>query len=190
MTATSRNQLLKGIASFSVTFGPMYLVESVANYLFLGRDPSFYIISGSRIDLFVAIALVGSVVAGALLLDLKEAIATQASALGAFFSFAYVLCNPNVCFSAGPDGLEPLRMGIFLGAIAIAGASIGLSARRRTAKSPGVNGGRCFRHFRRLGLPSGRVHLRWCQTSSPSLSLEYVHFLRPAFLCHRGHFLL
>ena len=138
MTTTSRSQLLKGIASFSVTFGPMYLVESVANYLFLGHDPAFYSVSGSRIVLFVAIALVGSVVAGALLLDLKAAIATQASALVAFFSFAYVLCNPKVCYSAGPDGLEPLRMGIFLGAIAIAGASIGLSARRRTAKSPGA----------------------------------------------------
>jgi hypothetical protein len=116
----------------------MYLVERVADYLFLGHDPAFYTISGARIDLFVAIALVGSVVAGALLLDLKAAIAAQASALGAFFSFAYVLCNPKVCFSAGPDGLEPLRMGIFLGTIAIAGASIGLSARSRIAKSPGA----------------------------------------------------
>jgi len=133
-----RNQLLKGIASFSVTLGPMYLVESVANYLFLGHNPAFYNVSGSRIDLFVAIALVGSVVAGALLLDLREAIVTQVSAVVAFFSFAYVLCNRSVCFSAGPDGLEPLRMGVFLGAIAIAGASIGLSARRRIAKSTGA----------------------------------------------------
>jgi MFS family permease len=116
----------------------MYLVERVANYLFLDHNPAFYAISGSRIDLFVAIALAGSVAAGALLLDLKVAIATQGSAVVAFFAFAYVFCNPRVCFSAGPDGLEPLRMGIFLGAIAIAGASIGLNTHHRTAKSRGA----------------------------------------------------
>jgi hypothetical protein len=113
----------------------MYTVESIANQLFLSHQSAFYAVSGSRTGLFVAIALAGSVLAGALLADIKMAVATQWSALVAFFSYAYVLCDPKVCFSAGPDGLEPLRMGVFLGAIAIAGASIGLGARRRVLSS-------------------------------------------------------
>jgi hypothetical protein len=115
----------------------MYLIEAAANYFFLGRDhTAFYAISGSRIDLFIAVALAGSVVAGALLLSLRAAVVTQALALVAFFLSAYIFCNHSVCFSAGPDGLEPFRMGIFLGAVAVAGASIGLGAHHRITKSP------------------------------------------------------
>jgi hypothetical protein len=47
----------------------------------------------------------------------------------------FYLCNPRVCFSAGPDGLEPFRLGFFLGSVSFSGATLGVAVRHRDSPS-------------------------------------------------------
>jgi hypothetical protein len=43
----------------------------------------------------------------------------------------YRFCNPEVCYSLGLDGLEPVRVGYFFSCVAIAAISVGCFARTR-----------------------------------------------------------
>ncbi len=113
------------------TFAPIFAVEKLADYYFLAHDPAmFYTFSGWRLILFIAFTLAGSVAAGAFLKEFWAATATEAAAIvGATLAFN-VFCDPRVCFSTGPDGLEPLRLGAFLLSVAASGAALGVSLRR------------------------------------------------------------
>src|SRR5579863_7845098 len=116
------------LAPYLWTFLPMYGAERLANYYFLAGSPAFYLLSGWRMEVFILAALVGSVAAGAFLRDLALASATEFASIASLLAATYVLCDPRVCYSAGPDGFEPLRLGMFLGAVAAAGAAIGTGA--------------------------------------------------------------
>jgi hypothetical protein len=106
----------------------MYLFQRAADYYFLMGSQTFYLYSGWRLEVFILTALFGPLAAGALLRDLKLVLVTELAALAAFFSLVYVLCDPRVCYSASPDGLEPVRFFLFLGSVAAASGSLGVGS--------------------------------------------------------------
>ena len=112
------------------TFLPMYLIERQADLYFLSDNlPGFYSISGWRLVLFIIIAVVGSISAGVLLHQLWGAAIAEIIGLIGFFVAVYALCDPRVCYSTGPEGLEPLRFGFFLGSATTAGSALGTTIR-------------------------------------------------------------
>jgi len=112
------------------TFLPMYLIERQADLYFLSDNlAGFYSISGWRLELFIIIAVVGSIGAGLLLKELWGTAVAEIAALVGFFVTAYVFCDPRVCYAVGPGGLEPLRLGFFLGSITTSGSALGASIR-------------------------------------------------------------
>ena len=112
------------------TFLPMYLIERQADLYFLSDNlPGFYSISGWRLVLFIIIAVVGSISAGALLRQLWSAAIAEIVGLVGFLVAVYALCDPRVCYATGPEGLEPLRFGFFLGSVTIAGSALGATIR-------------------------------------------------------------
>ena len=116
------------------TFLPLYAVERLADYLYLASDPLFFTVSGLRLEVFIVVAATGSILAGrALRGAVMDAALTQVGALVLFLLAVYVACDPRVCFSAGPDGLEPLRLGSFLGSVSTAcvGVAAGRTADRK-----------------------------------------------------------
>ena len=115
------------------TLVPLYAVEKLTDFYFLADNTqAFYTMSGWRLELFIIFTLAGSVAAGALIQDVWKTAAVEAAALVAALASFFVLCDPRVCFSAGPGNLEPLRMGFFLGSVAISGGVMGVALRRRT----------------------------------------------------------
>ncbi len=119
------------------TFVPLFVVEQAANYYYLADNPAvFFTISGWRLPLFIVIAVAGSVAAGALLRDFwASALSEGAGIVMAFLTF-YSFCDPRVCFSAGIDGLEPLRMGFFLISVVVSGGALGASVRGAPPTGP------------------------------------------------------
>ena len=108
------------------TFLPMYLIERQADLYFLSDNlPGFYSISGWRLVLFITVAVVGSISAGALLGQLWGPAIAEIAGLVGFFVAVYALCDPRVCYATGPEGLEPLRFGFFLGSVTTAGSGLG-----------------------------------------------------------------
>lgn len=124
-------RLVALVGSFAATFAPIYLIERLANYYYLIDIPSvFFLVSGLRLPMFVLFALLGSTLSGLLLRDLRSVLATQTAALVSLFSAFYVLCSSSrVCYSTGPDGLEPIRLGFILGSLCVFGGSIGVASR-------------------------------------------------------------
>jgi len=127
---------VRPLLPFLWTFAPMYGTERLANYYFLGKDPAFYTISGLRLEVFIISALAGSVAAGAFLKSLRLAVITQSAAVLSLMAGVYAFCDPSVCYSAAPDGFEPVRLAVFLGAVGVSGASLGT-----TATAPGRRDG-------------------------------------------------
>jgi hypothetical protein len=120
------SRYLEAALPFAWTLLPMYLFERAANYYFLMGSQTFYLYSGWRLEVFIMAALVGSLAAGFLLRDLKLVLAAQLASIASFFTLVYAFCDPRVCYSAAPDGLEPLRFFLFLGSVAAASGSLGV----------------------------------------------------------------
>jgi len=116
---------LKGVVPFVWTAAPVLVFEKVAEYYYLGGNPLFYSLSGPRLEVFLLSFFLGSVAAGGLLRKFWAASAVQLAALVVFLFVVYVACDSRVCYSTGADGLEPLRLGAFLGAVAVSGAALG-----------------------------------------------------------------
>jgi hypothetical protein len=115
---------------FAWTFFPIFAVERLADYFYLIDNTSaFYTMSGWRLELFIIFTLTGSVAAGMLLREVRKAAAVEGAALLAALVSFFVLCDPRVCFSEGPQGLEPVRMGFFLASVAFSGAAMGVALR-------------------------------------------------------------
>jgi hypothetical protein len=114
------------------TFVPLYGIERLADSYFLSDNlAAFYGISGWRLVLFIVIAVAGSISAGTLLADFWGATLVEIAGLTGFFVAAYFLCDPRVCYAAGPGDLEPLRLGFFLGSVTTSGSALGVAIRRR-----------------------------------------------------------
>jgi hypothetical protein len=115
------------------TLVPVYGFERLADCFHLSDGQSFYLIPGRRLEAFIAV-LAGSLAPGAYLRDLKAALGALAAALATSFALVYVFCDPRVCCSAAPDGLEALRFRVFLGAVGLSGG-IGEGLRTRGART-------------------------------------------------------
>jgi hypothetical protein len=124
---------LKGVLPFLWTLAPIYLVEKLADYYYFQHDPFFYTVSGMRLELFIATALVGGVAAGAFVEDELVAFTSQTLGVAVAFALLFYACDPRVCFSTGLDGLEPARFGAFLAAVSVSGEALGRGARGRAA---------------------------------------------------------
>lgn len=111
------------------TFVPMFGVERLANYYYLAHDPTFFLISGWRLEVFILSCLVGSLAAGAFLRNFRLALVSQGISLAAVLTLVYVVCDPRVCFSTAPDGFEPARLAFFLGSVVVSASSLGASSR-------------------------------------------------------------
>ena len=129
MRGMSPRDLLRPFLPFLWTFVPMYGTERLADYYFLTHNQSFYLISGWRLEVFILSCLLGSLAAGSFLKSFKLAVITQIAALASVFFLLYLVCDPRVCYSSSPDGLEPFRLGFFLGSVIVSGVSLGLSTR-------------------------------------------------------------
>jgi hypothetical protein len=113
------------------TFVPMYAVERLADYYYLADNSSaFFTVSGWRLPLFIVFAVACSTGAGLLLKSVWKAAASTTVAVAGFILAVFALCDPRVCYSAGLDGLEPLRLGFFLASIMVAGGGLGVALRR------------------------------------------------------------
>ena len=119
---------LKVALPFAWTFLPMYLFERAANYYFLMGSQTFYLYSGWRLEVFIIAAVAGSFAAGRLLRDFRLTVATELASIAVFFCMVYALCDPRVCYSTAPDGLEPLRFFLFLGSAAAAAGALGVGS--------------------------------------------------------------
>jgi len=129
---------VKYLLPFVWTFLPMYLIERQADLYFLSDNlAGFYSISGWRLELFIIIAVIGSISAGLLLKGLWGAAVVEIIALAGFFIAVYALCNPRVCYATGPGGLEPLRFGFFLGSITTSGSALGTAIRGKALSRAG-----------------------------------------------------
>ncbi len=112
---------------------PCLLMEKATNYYFLAGSPLYGQLSGLRIDVFVIAILASSLISGAGFRRLLPAAAASVAAIATFLFLVCVACDPRVCYSLGPDGLEPLRMGFDFSSIAVAAASAGVYLRKRVS---------------------------------------------------------
>ena len=113
------------LAAIALALAPSYLVERITEFYFLTNNPAFGIWSSYRMEIFIVLILTGAVLAGLFLGRLRLVVVSYLIGVGILLSLFYVFCAPNVCYSTGLDGLEPLRLGYFLGCIALAGAMAG-----------------------------------------------------------------
>ena len=112
------------------TFLPMFAVERLADYYYLGdNSAAFFTVSGWRLPLFIIVAVAGSVAGGALLRSVRKCALSSTASVFAFLVAVYALCDPRVCYSAGGDGFEPLRLGFFLASVMISGGALGVALR-------------------------------------------------------------
>ena len=124
------SRAVKYLLPVAWTFVPMYLIERQADAYFLSDNlAGFYSISGWRLELFIIIAVAGSIGAGILLKELWSAVIPEIVALVGFFVAVYSLCDPRVCYATGPGGLEPFRFGFFLCSITTSGSALGTTIR-------------------------------------------------------------
>ena len=139
-----RGMRFRGLARCALpvlwTVIPAYGFERLAEYYFLKGDPTFYALSGPRLEVFIVTFLGGSVAAGLLLKEFRVAAAVQEGSLLAVLTGVYYVCAPRVCYSSGGDGLEPLRLGVFLGSVVLVGAALGAHPHGRLESSV-VSGG-------------------------------------------------
>ena len=132
MNSVTWHRILKCLVPAVWTFVPLYGIERLADSYFLADNLlAFYGISGWRLALFIIIAVVGSVSAGALLAELWDATIAEVAGLFGFFIAAYFLCDPRVCYATGPGGLEPLRFGFFLASVTTSGSALGVTIRHK-----------------------------------------------------------
>jgi hypothetical protein len=120
-------------ASFLGLLTPCFLVERITNDYFLTGNPLYGSWSGPRIDLLIVIVIAASLLSGAAFGRLVPAAGSSISAILAFLFLVYVACDPRICYSAGLDGLEPLRMAFFLSSVAVAAGSSGVYLRKKTS---------------------------------------------------------
>jgi hypothetical protein len=108
---------------------PCYLIERITEYYFLTSSPAFGFWSGDRIDFFIVSVVLVAIAAGLLIDGFWSVAGGYLVGIAILISLFYVFCNPRICYSTGLDGMEPLRLGYFLGCLGIVGVGIGNSLR-------------------------------------------------------------
>ncbi len=113
------------LAAITLAVAPSYIVERVTEFYFLTNSPAFGGWSAYRMEVFIVLILAGAILAGLFLGELRLVATSYLAGVGILLSLFYAFCAPNVCYSTGLDGMEPLRLGYFLGCIALAGVIAG-----------------------------------------------------------------
>jgi hypothetical protein len=105
---------------------PSYIFERVTEHFFLdGNTVAFFAFSELRTPVFISLILVGALASGYLIKSITAAVAAYTIGILVLLSLLYTFCNPEVCYSTGVDGLEPLRLGYFFTCLCIGGTSLG-----------------------------------------------------------------
>jgi hypothetical protein len=120
-------RLLGVFSALLLAIVPSYAVERYTEYQFLTHDSAFFFWSGHRMVFFAILIILGALAVGHFLRD-TESVGAYCFAIPVLLSLFYVFCDPKVCYSFGPDGLEPLRLGFFLFALAVSGNLLGMRA--------------------------------------------------------------
>jgi hypothetical protein len=121
---------LGGVALIPIL--PSYTIEKITDYYFLTSNPVFFVWSSDRTSLFLISILAGAVVAGWAFKSLSaDLLASYVAGIVVLLALLYYFCNTRVCYSAGVDGLEPVRVAYFFSCLAIVGISIGYYAGTR-----------------------------------------------------------
>ena len=79
--------------------------------------------SGDRTPIFISLILIGAIASGYMVRSITAAVAAYTVGIVALLSLFYSFCNPEVCYSTGVDGLEPVRLGYFFTCLCIGGIS-------------------------------------------------------------------
>ena len=115
-----------------VAAGPSYFIERITEYYFLtGNAATFFVWSGERTTLFVALVLLAALGSGYAIRSFPATVAAYTTGIVVLLLLLYAFCITKVCYSTGFDGLEPLRVGFFLSCLGISGIWIGNYARTR-----------------------------------------------------------
>ena len=114
---------------------PSYLVERVTEFYFLTSNPAFFAWSGDRTPIFISLLLLAALVSGYIVDNLSAVTAAFTVGIVILISLLYSLCAPNVCYSTGIYGLEPLRVFYFFSCLGIAGTSIGNYYRTKSQRT-------------------------------------------------------
>ena len=131
-----------------IAVAPSYLIERITEYYFLASNPVFFAWSGNRADLFIVSILFGAIASGLLVEELLPAIIAYIAGITVLLLLVFFVCDPKVCYSAGIDGLEPVRDEFFFACLGIVGVVIGGSKGRAPSKGPGRES-----LIRNVGLP-------------------------------------
>jgi hypothetical protein len=111
---------------------PCYIFERITEHFFLdGNTVAFFAFSELRTPVFISLILVGALISGYLIKSITAAVAAYTIGILVLLSLLYTFCNPEVCYSTGVDGLEPLRLGYFFTCLCIGGTSLGNYTRTR-----------------------------------------------------------
>lgn len=125
LSARSTVSVLLGALVFVL---PPYVFERLAEYYFLQHSALFFIFSGYRLYFDIGYALMAGWLLGHYIEGLGKVWLTVLLSTGALMALFYFACEPRLCYSFGPDGLEPLRLGSFLAAEGLLTAHLGSRA--------------------------------------------------------------
>jgi len=104
---------------------PPYTFEKIAQHYYLIHSVDFWTYSGTRYYFDVAYLPLAAGVLGYGLRNYSRALVIYALSVAALVYLLFAYCQPILCYSMGPDGLESLRMGSFFLAEGLAAVYIG-----------------------------------------------------------------
>ena len=114
---------------------PPYLIQLTTENLYFSHSTSLYFFFSSlRLEFFIIYIGIASVFVGLYSGNLRLTWLSYATSLLGLFFMLYVGCNPNVCYSTGIDGLEPLRSYSFFFAEGVALSAAGFSVKNRLSR--------------------------------------------------------
>ena len=126
------------------TVVPPYLVELATEHFFLAHSPTYSYLSPFRLTFFIAYIGASSFVFGRRSKSIVLAWAAYSAFLAGLYFLLYVGCNPAVCYSAGVDGLEPLRSYSFFLAEGLATLYAGHPSAGTTRSEAALGSGAAF----------------------------------------------
>jgi hypothetical protein len=121
----------------AIIFGGLFMLpllfESYTFYLYTIGEPSFFVFSGARLWVFLAVDLIlGFMMGRVIRLYWSAALITISTAV--LIAFLYNLCDERQCYHAGPDGMSAIRLGILLLSAGVTGLVMG----ERTSKAENI----------------------------------------------------
>ena len=114
-----------------MTVVPPYLIQLAEEYFYFTNASPYFFFSSLRLPFFIIYICIASVFVGWYSRNLRLTLLSYAASMLGLYLLLYVGCDPRVCYSAGIDGLEPLRSYSFFLAEGMALSAAGFSVRNR-----------------------------------------------------------